>query len=57
MRAEDLRTEAQKCQQLASETFDPVVREWLIELASDYECQAERLENQQREATQSFPDD
>jgi hypothetical protein len=35
---------------LASESLDVFVREALIELASHYEYQAERLEQQSREA-------
>jgi hypothetical protein len=54
IRAEELHAEAQKCKRLASETTDPVVREGLIDLVSDYERQAERLEKEQREATKSF---
>jgi hypothetical protein len=49
MRAQDLRADAQKCQRLASESLDPVVKEAMIELASDYERQAERLEQQRQE--------
>lgn len=45
-RAEELHAEAQKCQRLAQQTLDVVVREALIELASDYERQAERLSEQ-----------
>jgi hypothetical protein len=46
-RAEDyLHAQAQKCQRLASESRDIFVREALIELASDYEHQAERLKPQ-----------
>jgi len=43
MRAEYYRAQGQKCQRLASETLDVDVREALIELASDYERQAQRL--------------
>ena len=46
MRAEYYRAQAQKCQRLASETLDVDVREALIELASDYERQAQRPEEQ-----------
>jgi hypothetical protein len=38
--------QAHKCQRLASESLDPFVREALIELASDYEHLADRLERQ-----------
>jgi hypothetical protein len=44
MRADALHAEAQKCQRLASESLDVFVWEALIELASDYEHLAERLE-------------
>jgi hypothetical protein len=44
MRTETLHAQAQKCQRLASESLDDFVREALIELASDYEDLAERLE-------------
>jgi hypothetical protein len=57
MRPEDLHAEAQKCRLLASKTVDPVVREAMIELASDYERQAERLEKQQTRATKSLRDE
>ena len=57
MRAEELHAKAQKCKRLASEIVDPVVRDGLIELASDYERQAASLEEQQREATQSISHD
>jgi len=51
MQAEEyLHAQAQKCQRLASESLDDFVREALIELASHYEYQAERLEQQRREA-------
>jgi hypothetical protein len=46
MRAEDLHTEAQNCRRLAGEALKPIAREALIELARDYERQAERLERQ-----------
>jgi hypothetical protein len=36
-----LHAQAQKCRRLASETYDIFAREALIELASDYEHQAE----------------
>jgi hypothetical protein len=49
MRAEELHAEAERCQRLASESLDMVVREALIELASHYERQAERLEQQSGE--------
>jgi hypothetical protein len=45
-RAEELHAQAHKCQRLASESLDPFVREALIELASDYEHPADRLERQ-----------
>jgi hypothetical protein len=48
MRTETLHAQAQNCQRLASESLDPFVREALIELASDYEYQAERLEQQRK---------
>jgi hypothetical protein len=49
MRAEEyLHAQARKCQRLASESLDPFVREALIELASDYEYQAERQEQQRQ---------
>jgi len=38
-----LHAEAQKCKRLANEIFDVVVRDALIELASELEQQAERL--------------
>ena len=51
MQAEEaLHAQAQKCQRLASESLDPFVREALIELASHYEHQAERLKRQRHEA-------
>jgi hypothetical protein len=51
MRAEEaLHAQAQKCQRLASESLDPFVREALIELASHYEHQAERLERQRQDS-------
>jgi hypothetical protein len=43
MRTEELHAQAQNCQRLASESLDVLVREALIELASDYEYQAEHL--------------
>ena len=50
MRAEEaLHAQARKCQRLASESLDPFVREALIELASHYEHQADRLEQQRQE--------
>jgi hypothetical protein len=49
-RAEEaLHAQAQKCQRLASESLDPFVREALIKLASHYEHQAERVEQQRQE--------
>jgi hypothetical protein len=50
MRAEDLHAQAQKCQRLASEALDSFVREALIELASDYEHQAECLGQSEAES-------
>jgi hypothetical protein len=47
---EALHAQAQKCQRLASESLDPFVREALIELASHYEHQADRLEQQRQES-------
>ena len=48
-RAEEaLHVQAQKYQRLAGETLAPAVREALIELASDYEHLAERLERQRK---------
>jgi len=50
-RAEEaLHAQAQKGQRLASESLDPFVREALIELASHYEHQAERVEQQRQES-------
>jgi hypothetical protein len=49
MQAEELHAQAQKCQRLASESLDPFVREALIELASHYEHEAERLERRRRQ--------
>ena len=43
-----LRAEAQKCKRLASEVLDVVVRDALIELASEFEQEAERLAGQNR---------
>ena len=51
MRVDELHEEAQRCQRLASETFDVVVREALIDLASHYERQAERLRTAKRADT------
>ena len=49
MRAKEaLHAQAQKCQRLASESLDVFVREALIELASHYEHQAERLKQRQQ---------
>jgi hypothetical protein len=49
MQAEDyLHAQAQKCQRLASESLDIFVREALMELASHYEHQAERLKQQRQ---------
>ena len=45
---EELQAQAQKCQRLASQSLDPFVREALIELASDYEYQAEHLKQQRQ---------
>ena len=41
-----LHAEAQKCKRLASEVLDAVVRDALIELASELEQEAERLARQ-----------
>ena len=41
-----LHAEAQKCNRLASEVLDVVVRDALIELASELEQEAERLTRQ-----------
>ena len=41
--AAELRADAQKCQWLASNTFDAFEREALINLASEFERQAELL--------------
>ena len=55
-RAEEyLHAQAQKCQRLASETLDVYVRKALIELASHYEYQAERLEQQRQEGERDDP--
>ena len=46
-----LHAEAQKCKRLASEVVDVVVRDALIELASEFEQEAERLTRQNRAGT------
>jgi hypothetical protein len=46
-----LHAEAQKCKRLASEVLDVVVRDALIELASELEQEAERLTRQIRART------
>ena len=46
-----LHAEAQKCKRLASEVLDAVVRDALIELASELEQEAERLAQQNRTRT------
>ena len=46
-----LHAEAQKCKRLASEVIDVVVRDALIELASELEQEAERLTRQIRART------
>ena len=43
-----LHAEAQKCKRLASEVLDVVVRDALIELASEFEQEAERRARQTR---------
>jgi hypothetical protein len=54
---EDLRAQAQECRRLAIGNLDVTERDALIELASDLEHQAERLENQQWGVRKSLPDD
>ena len=46
-----LHAEVQKCKRLASEVLDVVVRDALIELASELEQEAERLAQQNRTRT------
>ena len=46
-----LHAEAQKCKRLASEVLDVVVRDALIELATELEQEAERLARQNRPRT------
>ena len=49
-----LHAEAQKCKRLASEVVDVVVRDALIELASELEQEAERLAQQNRTRTEAL---
>jgi hypothetical protein len=57
MRAEDLRVQAKECQRLAIGTLDVTERDALIELASDLEHQAERLEKQQKAGDEILPEE
>ena len=49
--AAELRADAQKCQWLASNTFSAFEREALIDLASEFEREAELLEEEKEQPT------